>query len=268
MSAAAARRASQAATSAALAAVPGRSRRRVLDRRSRPQTSGRRASRTRTNGPRRDAPVWLFDLDNTLHAASHAVFPAIDRAMTRYIGDTLRVDPQQANHLREHYTRRYGAALLGLIRHHAIDPHGFLADVHSFDDLPSMLRAERGLARRLAALPGRKLLLTNGPEAYARAVLDALGIGRLFERVIAIEQMRERRAWRAKPDHAMLRRVLREARVPRRRAVLVDDTRTHLKRYKRLGIGTVWFTGHLNAPVPRGGRPHYVDRRVASLKSL
>ncbi|MFP4906040.1 HAD family hydrolase, partial [Paraburkholderia sp. BR14261] len=27
-------------------------------------------------------PVWLFDLDNTLHNASRAIFPAINAGMT------------------------------------------------------------------------------------------------------------------------------------------------------------------------------------------
>jgi HAD superfamily hydrolase (TIGR01509 family) len=149
--------------------------------------------------------------------------------------------------------------------------------VHTFPDLPAMVRAERGLARLVACLPGRKLILTNGPENYARAVLAELGIERLFERVIAIEHMRRRGAWHAKPDLPMLRRVLREARVPMQEAILVEDTRSHLKRYKRLGIRTVWIVGHLPALKrpdgtaarwPGSGRPHYVDRRIRSLKSL
>ena len=41
--------------------------------------------------------------------------------------------------------QRYGAALLGLTRHHPIDPHDFLRVVHTFADLPAMVRAERGL---------------------------------------------------------------------------------------------------------------------------
>lgn len=227
--------------------------------------------------PRSKGPVWLFDLDNTLHHASHAIFPAINEAMTRYIVDVLSVDRAEADRLRVGYTRRYGAALLGLARHHPVDPHDFLRVVHTFSDLPAMVRSERGLARLVAALPGRKLILTNAPETYARDVLRALGIERLFERVIAIEHMRRRRAWHAKPDLGMLRRVLREAQVPMRDAILVEDTRSHLKHYKKLGIGTVWIVGHLPAPVraegkiallPGSGRPHYVDRRIRSLKSL
>ncbi|MFP4903500.1 HAD-IA family hydrolase [Paraburkholderia sp. BR14261] len=120
----------------------------------------------------------------------------------------------------------------------------------------------------LAALPGRKIVLTNGPEDYAHAVLAALGIEGLFERVIAIEGMRSRSYWRAKPDCAMLRGTLRRAGVALADAILIEDTRSHLKRYRRLGIRTVWITGHLPAHLPGTGRPHYVDRRIRSLKSL
>jgi pyrimidine 5'-nucleotidase len=234
--------------------------------------------RAKRRRPRIDVggPVWLFDLDNTLHHASHAIFPAINRAMTQYIIDALQVERDEANRLRTGYTQRYGAALLGLARHHPVDPHDFLKVVHTFPDLRSMLRAERGLARLIAALPGRKIVLTNAPEVYAAAVLQELRIERLFERVIAVEQMRDRRAWRAKPDPAMLRRAMRDAQVPLAKAILVEDTRGHLKRYKRLGLRTVWIVGHLPAPrtnggaarLPGTGRPHYVDRRIRSLKSL
>ncbi|WP_413187724.1 pyrimidine 5'-nucleotidase [Paraburkholderia sacchari] len=236
--------------------------------RRRPSRAGQRASGASDRAPGYGAPVWLFDLDNTLHCASHAIFPAINRGMTQYIIDALGVSHDVANHLRTSYTRRYGATLLGLTRHHPIDPHDFLKVVHTFDDLPAMLRAERGLARLLAALPGRKIVLTNGPADYAHAVLAALGIERLFERVVAIEHMRTRERWRAKPDHAMLRKTLRDARVAFADAILVEDTRGHLKRYRRLGIRTVWITGHLPAHVASGGRPHYVDHCVRSLKSL
>jgi pyrimidine 5'-nucleotidase len=236
-------------------------------------------SRPKRHRPRVDAgsPVWLFDLDNTLHHASYAIFPAINRGMTQYIVDALQVEREEADRLRSGYTQRYGATLLGLARHHPVDPHDFLEAVHTFPDLRAMLRAERGLARLVAALPGRKMVLTNAPQAYALAVLRELGIERLFERVIAIEHMRDRRTWRAKPDPAMLRRAMREAHVRLADAVLVEDTRGHLKRYKRLGIGTVWIVGHLPAPrgasglaarLPGTGRPHYVDRRIRSLKSL
>jgi len=222
------------------------------------------------------APVWLFDLDNTLHAASSAIFPRINRLMTDYVERIANTDRAGADALRVEYTRRYGATLLGLLRHHAVDPHHFLHEVHVLGDLMASVHTERSLAGILRALPGRKIILTNGPEAYARGILRALGIERLFEQVIAIEQMQGGRAWRAKPDLNMLRQVLRRASVNPTQAILVEDTRGHLKSYKRLGLRTVWMVGHLpevrraNAQqIVRGtGRPHYVDYRIRSLKSL
>jgi pyrimidine 5'-nucleotidase len=229
--------------------------------------------RVKTRGP-----VWLFDLDNTLHHASHAVFPAINKGMTQYIMDRLKVDIDEANRLRTGYTHRYGAALIGLTKHHDIDAADFLREVHTFADLPSMLRAERGLARMLNALPGRKIVLTNAPTIYARSVLAELGIGKLFERVIAIEDMSAGNVWRCKPDATMLRREMRRAHVPLKDAILVEDTHGHLKRYRRLGIRTVWIVGHLpvaktasgglSMRLPGSGRPHYVDRTVRSLRAL
>ncbi len=223
-----------------------------------------RGIRPRSSGK----PIWLFDLDNTLHHASHAIFPAINQAMTQYIVQALRVGHAEADHLRNDYTRRYGAALLGLTRHHGVDPEDFLKAAHTLPELRTMLRAERGLSRIISTLPGRKIVLTNAPEIYARAVLRELKIERLFERIIAIEHMRNGHHWRAKPDPAMLRQMMRAARVNRADAILVEDTRGHLKRYKRFGLRTVWITGHIPLTQPHAGRPHYVDHRIRSLKSL
>ena len=38
-------------------------------------------------------PVWLFDLDNTLHDATPHIFPHINRAMTAYVAEALGVAP-------------------------------------------------------------------------------------------------------------------------------------------------------------------------------
>ena len=223
-----------------------------------------RSRRTRggagTIGRRRAGPVWLFDLDNTLHHASHAIFPHINREMTAFIERTLSVDRDTANRLRVVYTRRYGAALLGLVRRHGIDAHAFLREVHPSETLTEMVRGERGLRRTLSMLPGRKVVLTNGPSAYAHTILEALGIRGYFERVIAIEDMRRGSHWQAKPERTVMRRVLRQVGVPlahASRATLVEDTHGHLKRYRRLGIRTVWITGFIpvrNTPARRASQ--------------
>ncbi|MEJ1958557.1 MAG: hypothetical protein WDM70_03105 [Nitrosomonadales bacterium] len=84
-------------------------------------------------------PVWIFDLDNTLHNATPYIFPHINRSMTAYLQQHLGLDEHAANELRIHYWRYYGATLSGLIKHHNTDPVHFLWHTHQFPELPNMV---------------------------------------------------------------------------------------------------------------------------------
>ena len=109
------------------------------------------------------SPLWLFDLDNTLHNASESIFPAISANMNVFIGKVLGdgttpADRATVDAARLGYWKRYGATLLGMIRHHQVSAADFLRDTHVLDDLEGMIRSERGLSRLLRRLPGRKIL--------------------------------------------------------------------------------------------------------------
>jgi putative hydrolase of the HAD superfamily len=193
--------------------------------------------------PRARRFVFFFDLDDTLHDASHSIFRQIDTRMTDYVERHLEVDRDEANRLRTLYWRRYGATLLGLVRHHAVDPAHFLHETHDFD-VAALVRAERGLTRLFARLPGRKVLLTNAPMAYASRVLRALAVHRHFRASYTIEKMRVHGTFRPKPSRMMLRAMLARERVRASDAVLVEDSTTNLKAARALGFHTVLMTGH------------------------
>lgn len=229
--------------------------------------------------------TWLFDLDNTLHDASHAIFPAITANMNKVITRVLSeggadATPEAVNAARLAYWRRYGATLLGMIRHHQVRADDFLHEAHQFDDLAAMIRAERGLGRLLARLPGRKILLTNAPRRYSQQVLRHLGLHRHFARHVPIEAMTVHRQLRPKPSRLMLRRLLARERIAPRNAVLVEDTVSHLKGARALGMRTVWITGYLagrpglqqhssaHPALRRGVRPGYVDVKLRSVMGL
>jgi putative hydrolase of the HAD superfamily len=229
--------------------------------------------------------TWLFDLDNTLHNASHAIFPAINRNMNDFIGQVLGdgttpAHADEVNAIRIGYWRRYGATLLGMVKHHAVRSEDFLREAHRFDDLVPMIRAERGLARLLERLPGRKILLTNAPRRYSRDILRHLGLHRHFARHVPIESMVVHRQLRPKPSRILLQKLLAREGVNPRRTVLVEDTLGTLKAARILGLRSVWVTGYLHpAPDsrPQSGllpttmlskRPHYVDVKVKSVRQL
>jgi len=201
--------------------------------------------------------VWIFDLDNTLHDASPHIFPHMNRSMTAYVVEHLAVDEAQADELRTHYWRRYGATLLGLVRHHGVDPHHFLWHTHQFPELHGMVLAHPALKATLRRLPGRKILFSNSPQHYAHAVLRALRIGRFFDDVFTIEHT----GFRPKPDIAGFRRLLRRHRLHPRRCVMVEDAVENLATAKRLGMRTV-LVGRT------GNKPAFVDLALKDVTGL
>lgn len=201
--------------------------------------------------------TWVFDLDNTLHNATPHIFPHINRSMTAYLQEALGLDEPAASELRRHYWLRYGATLLGLMRHHGTDPTHFLHATHQFPDLHRMLVREPQLRATLNRLPGRKYIFSNAPVHYSRAVLRGLAIADLFSGVFCIEHTR----YRPKPDTAGFLRLARTNRLRLSRCIMVEDSLENLRTAKRLGMRTVWVTRAARAPA-------YVDVKVADLIDL
>lgn len=219
-------------------------------------------------GGTRPEPLWLFDLDNTLHDSSHAMFQVIDRAMTRAIVQLTGLDVAAADRLRIDYWQRYGATVIGLVRHHGVCADTFLDLSHDFDILP-WVHSEPGVARKLARLPGRKILLTNAPYSYARRVLLALGLLPQFDALWTINAMQLQGRMRPKPSLALMRQVLARLRMPAAHIILVEDTLRNLKAAHQLGMRTVHMV-HPDTPFASAahGISACVDVRVRSLGEL
>jgi len=224
---------------------------------------------------RRASQVWFFDLDNTLHNASAHVFGALNVAMNEYIVRHLGVPGDQAAELRSRYWHRYGATLLGLVRHHGVSAAHFLAETHALPGMEPGLHSHAHDLAALRRLPGRKFLLTNAPLDYALRVLHTLGMARDFEAVIAVEQMRMFGQLRPKPDARMFRHLLARLKLQPGQCILVEDTLVHQKAARRVGMSTVWMQRWLKraatgpgAQQPLRRRPGYVDLRVRSLQTL
>lgn len=201
--------------------------------------------------------VWIFDLDNTLHNASLHVFPHINRNMTQYLMTHLDLDEPAACELRRHYWQRYGATLHGLIRHHGTDPRHFLHQTHQLPHMETMVIRTRGLRHALRRLPGRKVVFTNAPMAYAERVLRLLGIHSLFETVFSIESTR----FHPKPSMHGFLRLLRALRTRGGRCIMVEDSLPALETARRLGMSTVYVH-------PRGVKPSHVDACIRSVLML
>lgn len=203
------------------------------------------------------APVWLFDLDDTLHHASTHIFPQINQAMTAYVAQALNVDDDEADRLRMDYWRRYGATLTGLMRHHGIDPHHFLRQTHQFPELPRQLVFDRALKNALQRVRGRKIVFSNAPRHYAEAVLRAMDIYDCFDGIWCLERLR----FVPKPFPAAFHRLLRREGISARRCVMVEDSAENLRTAKALGMRTVLVSRQTRVP-------SWVDMRLSSVLEL
>ena len=202
-------------------------------------------------------PIWLFDLDNTLHNASAHIFPHINRSMTSYLAYHLDVGEEEANRLRLLYWRQYGATLTGLMHHHGTDPQHFLAETHRFEQLHQMMVFDRALRAMLRKLPGRKIVFSNGPTRYVEMILRTMGVRRCFDDIFAIERMR----YRPKPQTQAFRQLLQRYRLQPANCILVEDSAANLRTAKKLGMRTVL--------VSRGiSRPAYADVKINSVLAL
>ncbi|MDN0075944.1 pyrimidine 5'-nucleotidase [Crenobacter sp. SG2303] len=202
-------------------------------------------------------PTWIFDLDDTLHDASRAVFPHINRSMTAYMMRELQLTELQANELRKEYWARYGATLHGLVANHGIDAQHFLEQTHPLDELLAMLSWDACVDETLAALPGRKYLLSNGPLHYVSKVLEAIGITRHFDAVYGVEQV----DYQPKPAAHAFRTVLVEHELDPAYCIMVEDSLLNLKTAKELGMKTVWISAE-----PK--RPAHVDVHITTIGEL
>ena len=230
--------------------------------------------------------IWLFDLDNTLHNASHAIFPKISANMNAYLrGHVTNADGSvlsdiQANALRVEYWKRFGATLLGISRVLDRRAKDFLEAAHRFDDLSVLVDAERGLQVLLRKLPGKKVLLTNSAYRYSQAILKQLKLHHCFSGHIAIERMRVFGRISPKPSARFFRKLFAMLKVRSDDCVLVDDNIHILKVAKTVGMQTVLVTRYLNTDhysehaYPRPprkkqiARPVYVDMKIPSVRNL
>ena len=202
--------------------------------------------------------VWIFDLDNTLYPADSNLFALIDARMTRFIEDLYGCDAVEAHRIQKRYFHEHGTTLSGLMADRRVDPHAFLDFVHDIE--VDRLDHDARLVAAVAALPGRKLVFTNGHTPYARRVLDRLGLGTSFEAIHDIVDM----DFVPKPEAASYVGLCARHAIDPTRALFAEDMARNLAPAKAIGMTTLWID---NGSDQAAGTacPSFIDYRTAHL---
>ncbi|HKJ82623.1 MAG TPA: pyrimidine 5'-nucleotidase [Mariprofundaceae bacterium] len=179
----------------------------------------------------------VIDLDNTLYAADNGVFARMDQRMTAFVSRQLGVGDKEANTLRIRYWREYGTTLRGLMLHHGMEAEPFLHDVHDID-VETILEPDTTLDAALHAMPGRKVIHTNGIREHAERVLASLAIGHHFDAIYDIRFNN----YTPKPCSDTLAMLLAREQVTPDRALVIDDMADNLAAARKLGTRTAWIS--------------------------
>ena len=191
--------------------------------------------------------TWVFDLDNTLYPQGSALWPQIDQRITLFLSNLFGIDGISSRALQKYYYERYGTTLRGLMEDDKISPGAFLDFVHDIDR--SSLAPNHALAAAIEALPGRRLILTNGSRAHAAKTARQLGIDHLFEDIfdiVAADLV-------PKPEASAYERFFDKHGVEPARAAMFEDIAKNLSVPHARGMKTVLVVPP-GAPPPQA--PH------------
>jgi putative hydrolase of the HAD superfamily len=182
--------------------------------------------------------TWLFDLDDTLYPAESGLMAEIERRMTAYVMRVTGLPREEAYRLQKDYLAEHGITLLGLMKHHGVDPTDF-ADAYVDIELDA-LSHDPELVAAIEALPGRRLVFTNADARHAQRVLKQLGLTHLFDEVFHIASF----DYTPKPDPRAFARMVEEHHIDPTTTCFFEDSERNLKPAADLGMTTVLIGPH------------------------
>jgi putative hydrolase of the HAD superfamily len=202
--------------------------------------------------------TWIFDLDNTLYPASCRLFDQIHDRMQCFIAERLGLSLDKALVVQKTYFREHGTTMRGLMTVNKVDPHEFLDYVHAVD--LACVPPDPMLAAALAALPGRKIVHTNGSVRHAERLLAHLEVAGSFCGIVDIADA----GFEPKPALAGYHELLRRHDVRPETALMVEDIAKNLVPAAALGMTTAWVRGAVDwaAAGAEGDHIHYIVDRL------
>jgi phosphoglycolate phosphatase len=171
--------------------------------------------------------LLVFDLDGTLVDSAADISASLNRTLARLGRDRIP---------HERVLASIGSGVRKLIERTTVPPFEPVMEAfleHYADHLLDETALFPGVAETLARLRGRKIVLSNKPEAMSRKVVEGLGIAKFFEAVYGGDSFPVR-----KPDPECWRRAVAGASRP----VMIGDSGTDVQTAKGAGAPAIAVT--------------------------
>jgi phosphoglycolate phosphatase len=189
--------------------------------------------------------LLVFDLDGTLCDSAPDISASLRRTLERM---------GRAPISHEKVVQAIGSGVRKLIERTTTPPIEPVMDAFMKEYSEHLLDATKlyaGVAETLGQLPGRKIVLSNKPEAMSKRVVEGLGIARHFEAVFGGDSFPVR-----KPDVDCWRRAVGAASRP----LMIGDSGTDVLTAKNGGAAVVAVTYGYFKPGELDGADYRIDR--------
>jgi putative hydrolase of the HAD superfamily len=178
---------------------------------------------------------WIFDLDNTLYSGKTKVFEQVDKKMTKYISEKLKVSVIEAKKIQKNYFHQYNTTLNGMIKNHKIDADEFLEFVHDVD--LNFLEKDLKLSNEIKKLNGKKIIFTNGSRKHALNVTKRIGVDQHFDDIFDIVDSE----FFPKPAKKPYKKLVKKHKIDPNLCVFIEDIARNLKPAYEMGMQTIWI---------------------------
>lgn len=188
--------------------------------------------------------LLVFDLDGTLIHSAPDIVASLQRVQKR-LGRPVLSDARIVDAI--------GKGVRQLIEKTSEPPHepvleAFMAEYA--EHLLDLTRLYPDVAEILPALPGRKIILSNKPEALSKKVIDGLGLAKHFDAVYGGDSFPTR-----KPDAACFRQAVGAARRP----LMIGDSGVDVLTARNAGAPVVAVTYGYAKPGELDAADHRID---------
>ena len=179
--------------------------------------------------------TWIFDLDNTLYPPEENIFSQIDKKMTTFISENLKISHEEAFNIQKQNFIDHGTTLAGFMNtgNSKINPDKFLEYVHDIN--LNSLKEDNKLRKILLMLPGKKYIFTNGTKKHAENVLKKLNLENIFQSIFGIKEAN----YLPKPNIETYNLFLKINNIDPKTSIMFEDMGRNLIPAKELGMTTV-----------------------------
>ena len=184
--------------------------------------------------------LWVFDNDGTLYddKLAHIEFA---KHLGAYLEGLLGISGEDTKILGERLRTKHNTSstVIAVVREFHLDIKEVIERTYLCINLDSCQNPmeDSGRDEALAQIRGRKVILTNNPSAFARRIVERIGLRRHFADIIGMEET----AFALKPDLGAFLAVMRRH-PDATRIFFCDDSRENLDIATTLGWKTIWYS--------------------------